>query len=126
MQISIQQLSIQGWQGSSNVALRINTDVGFTSSNGNVWPQTKRDNPASLGTFYQQFTCTVSGTELTIPAFTLDSTQDSVDNPTATYTAQFIDLSSGQVIQHFGGPFGVSPVNTSTTWAAIFEVSDNA
>jgi len=121
MSVEIASLVISGWQGGSSVSLRIDTDQTFTSSAGNVWPCTIKSNPASLGTFYQLYACAITGTELTIPQISLDSTVDSVDNPAATYSASFVDTSCGQIIQPFGaGSFSVPPSPSSTTWAKIF------
>jgi hypothetical protein len=118
--ITISSTNISGWQGnSSNVQLRIYTNAGFTSISGNSYPATVTTNPASLGTFYQTYNCTANGTVLTVPAVSLDSTTDSVNNPSATFSAVFFDLGSGKEIQAFG-EFVLYPTPTSTTWGNIF------
>jgi hypothetical protein len=118
--ITINSQNLYGWQGnSSNVALQIKCDATFTANSGNIVMATS-DNPASLGSFYQLYTCTVSGTTLTIPAVTLDSTSDSSNNPSATYSAHLYDQSTNQTIQAYGTSFGVNPDTTPTTWANIF------
>jgi hypothetical protein len=94
----------------------------FTAQSGTFYPQSVLSNPASLGTFFQSYVCTVASGALTIPAVTLDSTQDSLDNPDASYSAVLWDNTSGKQIQGLGtwGSFTVPPTPTSTTWAAIF------
>jgi len=121
--ITIGNIAISGWQGNTNgVQLRIYTNGSFTATGGNLHPATVQDNPASLGTFFQTYTCTVSGSTLTVPTVTLDSTTDSPDNPSASYSAIFFDTSSGKQIQQFGtySSFSISPSPTSTTWGNIF------
>jgi hypothetical protein len=121
--ISIASVTISGWQGNtSGVQLLIYTNQSFTSASGNIYPQSIRCAPASLGTFYQTYTCTVSSGSLVIPAVTLDSTTDSPDNPDATFSAVLFDSTSGKQIQTFGtfSSFSLDPSPASTTWAAIF------
>ena len=121
--ITISSTALNGWQGNSTgVQLRIYTNSAFTASSGNVYPITQLTNPASLGQFYQAFNCTVSGTTMTIPSISLDSTSDSPDNPNATYSAVLFDSQSGQAIQSFGTTtqFTLLPTPTTTTWGAIF------
>lgn len=122
-QITIASATIPGWQGNtSGVQLRIYANQSFTASSGTLYPQSNANAPASLGTFFQVYPCTVSGGGLVIPAVTLDSTTDSPDNPDATFSAVLFDTQSGKQIQPFGTfpSFPLNPTPTSTTWAAIF------
>ena len=126
--ITISSANIYGWTGNnSNVELLIYTNGSFTSANGNIYPASIPTNPASLGTFYQVYPCTSANSILTLPAVTLDSTTDSVDNPAATYSAVFFDAGSGLQIQPFGTQqsFSLSPTPTTTTWGNIFAAGAN-
>jgi hypothetical protein len=121
--ITIASVTIPGWQGnSSGVDLRIYTNESFTAATGTLYPQSVRQNLASLGTFFQSSVCTVSGGSLTVPAITIDSTTDSPDNPDATYSAVLWDTTTNLPLQNFGtfASFALAPTPTSTTWAAIF------
>jgi hypothetical protein len=120
--IQIQSANISGWQGNSvGVQLRIYTNSSFTATSGNLYPQTV-PNPASLGSFYQVYSCTVSGSTLTLPAVNLDSTTDSIDNPSATFSAVLWDSVSGKQIQQFGteSTFALAPSPTTTSWGNVF------
>jgi hypothetical protein len=129
--ITIASVVIPGWQGNTTgIQLRIYTNADFTASTGTLYPKTIVPNikTAGLGSFYQANPCTVSGTTLTLPAVTLDSTTDSPDNPNGTYSAVLFDSISGKQIQDFGtfSAFSLSPTPTSTTWAAIFAAEADA
>ena len=122
-QVTIASATIPNWQGNTlGVVLRIYNNASFSAQSGTIYPQSMLTNPAGLGTFFQAFTCTVSGGSLVIPAITLDSTTDSPDNPQATYTAVIYATSSGQPVQTFGTTptFYLNPAPTSTTWQAIY------
>lgn len=121
--ISIASVSIPNWQGNtSGVSLRIYANAPFTAQSGTTYGLGSQNNPASLGTFFQSEPCTVSGGLLVVPAFTLDSTTDSPDNPAATYTAMLWDGASGQPVQSFGtfAAFALPATPASTTWPQIF------
>jgi len=121
--ISIASVTVPGWQGNtSGVTLRVYINTAFSAATGTLYPQTVRCAPASLGTFFREYACSVSSGALVIPAVSLDSTVDSPDNPNATYTAELHDSASGKAIQQFGtfSTFPLAPAPTSTTWAAIF------
>jgi hypothetical protein len=121
--ITIASVTIPNWQGNtSGVVLRIYANADFTAESGTFYPRSVRGNPASLGTFYQAYACTVNGSSLVIPQVQLDSTTDSPDNSNATYSAELWDSTTGKAIQHFGTfeRFALGPTQTSTTWAAIF------
>jgi len=120
--ITVASISLAGWTGnSSGVSLRLYCNADFTAESGAIHLASKRDNPPSLGTFYQSFPCTVSSGSLVIPEIEIDSTVDSPDNAGATYSAFLWDGSSGLPIQRFGtsSEFSVSAI-TPTTWPAIF------
>jgi hypothetical protein len=120
--ITISSANVAGWQGNSTgVQLRIYTNSSFTASSGNLYPQTM-GNPASLGSFYQVYSCSVSGSTLTLPPVHLDSTTDSIDNPSATFSAVLWDSVSGKPIQVFGteSTFALAPSPTTTSWGNVF------
>lgn len=127
--VTIQSATIPNWQGASDtVALFILVNASFTAATGTIYPATHRDHlpyggRQSIGAFYLSAACTVSGNNLTIPAIELDSTEDSPDNPSATFSAVLWDTSVGQPIQPFGTfpAFALAPSPTPTSWAVIFE-----
>lgn len=126
--ITISSVTIPGWQGSSlGVVLRIYTNSDFTAETGTLYPRSVITNTASLGTFFQSYSCSVSGGSLTIPSVTLDSTTDSPDNPDATYSAVLWDTATGLQVQPFGTytAFRLPPSPTSTSWAAIFSAQSD-
>lgn len=125
--ISIASISVPNWQGnSSGIQLRIYANCSFTAQSGTFYPLGNVHASPNAGQFYQLYACTVSSGSLVIPAVTLDSTADSPDDPSATYSAYLWDSNTGKLIQSFGtfGAFSLSPSPTSTTWAAIFTGAD--
>jgi hypothetical protein len=125
--ITIATITVPGWRGNqTGVSLRIYANADFTAEAGTFYPRSCIDNPASLGMFYTSVPCTFNGTNsgLVIPQIFLDSTTDSPDNPSATYSAVIWDGISGKKVQHFGTftSFILAPSPTSTTWAAIFSL----
>lgn len=136
-QITIASVDLLDWQGlQQGIFLLIYTNEAFTAQSGAIHPASVRANPLSLGTFYRSVPCTytpfgvgVPASKLTIPAITLDSTEDSPDNPGTSYSAVFFDSTSGEEIETFGtkDKFTLPPAPTSTTWANIFaEEADEA
>lgn len=115
--ITIQAVTLQGWQyANTSVELRIYADRTFTSSTGVI---VQSGSPA-YG-FYTVFTCSVSGTSITINSGTLHSTRDAVDLNGTRYSAYFFDSSTDRQIQVYDGfdNFSLSQVNTNPTWADI-------
>ncbi len=126
--ITIAATTIPGWQGnSSGVSLRIYVNEDFTAQSGTLYPKSVTANPSSLGTFFQSYSCSVAAGQLGIPQVQLDSTEDSPDNPDATYSAVLWDSASGKPIQTFGtqSQFAVPAGPVNTTWAAIFAAEVN-
>ena len=123
--IVIASVTVPGWRGNqTGVSLRIYANADFTAQGGTFYPRGCQANPASLGTFFISVPCTfvALSSGLTIPEISIDSTTDSPDNPSATFSAVFWDGASGKPIQPFGTlhAFSLAPTPTSTTWAAIF------
>lgn len=78
------------------------------------------------GRWYKRVTCTVVGTNVTIPAFTLDSTTDAQDIPgkAARYSAYW--YANTRMLGQYGGfesfrvlPVYTNPTPTDATWAQI-------
>lgn len=128
--ITIATVTVPNWQGNtSGIVLRIYVNQSFTAATGTIYMQTVNANASSgLGTFFQANDCTVSGTELEIPAITLDSTTDGLDNQSSSYSAVLWDSTSGKMIQPFGtySKFTLSATPTSITWAQIFTGEETA
>jgi hypothetical protein len=100
--ITVSQLVQPNYQGGGSTAtLRIYADKEFVASD-NV-----RVFKGTVGTrvWYKSVSCTVSGTTLTIPQFTIDSTTNS-SVPTATYTFVLYD-SSGRLVETLFNKFQV-------------------
>ena len=122
-EVTIASETVPNWQGNTTgVTLRIYCNSDFTASDGTFVPKSIRSNWAGLGTFYESGACTVSSGSLVIPAVTLESTTDSLDNPTTTYSAVLWDSISGLPIQNFGtyACWSLASTPTSTTWGAVF------
>lgn len=94
--------------GGSTATVKIYADREFVTSNG------VRIFRSAIGSkvWYKTVSCTVSGSSLTIPQFTIDSTLDS-SIPTATYTFALYD-SSGRLVDTLFKGFQV-PYTLGTT-----------
>jgi len=121
--ITIAATNLNDWQGNtSGIFLLIYTNDDFTAQSGAIHPKSVRENPLSLGTFFHSVPCTVASGVLQIPQVQLDSTEDSPDNPGATYSAAIWDSASGKTVQSFGTKpsFTVPAAPASTSWSTIF------
>src|SRR5260370_14712402 len=98
--ITVPSQTIKNFQArtAGPIFLRIYVNQAFVTSDGTPLQ------PSSSGSnnYYLQLTCTLAGTTLTIPSFTIDSTTDGQDINTATYGAMFFDATGAQ-IQTFAG-----------------------
>jgi hypothetical protein len=124
-QITIAAVNLADWQGNQDgIFLLIYTNADFTAKSGAIHPKSVRDNPAGLGTFFRSVACGYDAptAALQIPQVQLDSTEDSPDNPGATYSAVIWDSASGKVVQPFGtkAAFTLPADPVNTTWATIF------
>ena len=123
-QVTISSVTLSGWSGpTTGVALYIFANDAFTGSDGTLVQKTVPKNVTSgLGTFFGSYSCSASNGALTIPQVQINSTDDSVDNPGATYSAVLWDQNSNQPIQTFGtlSTFVVPPSPVNTTWSALF------
>jgi hypothetical protein len=130
---NIAPVTLPNWQGvSDSISLFIYIHTAFASAGGSLYPATVEHNLpyngiCTSGTFYIAAPCTVSGSSLTIPAISLDSTTDSPDNPNALLSAVLWDTAAGQPIEHLGTftRFSLPAEPTSTTWAQIFATEAN-
>ncbi|HMF57463.1 MAG TPA: glycosyl hydrolase family 28-related protein, partial [Pyrinomonadaceae bacterium] len=100
--------------GGTTATLRIYSSQNFMASDGT---------PVLAGTVgstdvYLPISCTISGTTLTVPSFTLQSTLDGADRTDALYTAVFYD-SRGNQKSILLGNFAVPATPATTTWDAL-------
>jgi hypothetical protein len=119
--ISIASVVIPNWQLGPDVVLRIYALQSFVAADNTIVAAGCPSDDASEGrNFFQPVTCTLSGTSLTISAFTLSSTTDALDNAAAKYGAHFY-TTEGQRIGAFAefSTFFLPAASTSTTWKAI-------
>lgn len=102
--------------------LYIYVDRSFISSDGiPIQPGSPQ-----TGRWYRKITCSVAGTNVTIPQFTLDSTTDAQDNPgkAARYSAFF--YANTRLLGPYAGfesfrvlPVYSNPTPTDATWAQV-------
>jgi len=100
--------------GGTTATLRIYSSQNFIASDGT---------PVLSGTvgttnIYQSVSCTISGSTLTVPSFTLQSTLDGANRTDARYTAVFYD-SHGSQKSILLGNFYVPSTPTTTTWSEL-------
>lgn len=85
--ITVSGTTLQNWRFSGSTAkLRIFADTKFVTSTAQI----VMPGQVSVGNWYKEVNCTVSGTVLTIPSFTIDSTTDS-SVTRASYTFVLFD-----------------------------------
>jgi hypothetical protein len=119
--INIASVSIQNWDLSSDVVLRIYPLQSFVAADGSIIAAGNPSEDASQnGNFFQGVACTLAGTTLSIVACTLESTTDSNDNPAAQYGA-FFYTNEGQKIGAFAefAAFSLPGTPVNTTWKDI-------
>jgi hypothetical protein len=119
--ISIASAALSNWELGPDVQLRIYALESFVSADGNLNAAGVPSQDSSQNdNFFQAVSCTQSGTTLTIAACTLESTIDSLDNPSAQYGAYFF-TNEGQNLGVFAefAAFVLPAAPTSTTWEAI-------
>jgi hypothetical protein len=119
--ITIASVNLPNWDLSSDVQLRIYALESFTAADNSVIAAGVPSEDVALSdNFFQAVACTLSGTTLAIAGCTLESTTDSLDNPSAQYAAYFY-TTEGQRIGAFAGfgAFILPATPASTTWAAI-------
>jgi len=128
-QIQVQQYTIEGWQDTrTNIELWIFANESFLTADGK---SVLRGDPSNKLVF-KRVACTVNlgAKTLTIAAFSIDSTTDSVTNPYATYSAWFY-TATGSAIAPYGewsqfrvpseiaSNSGCGPTGLCATWADI-------
>lgn len=111
MQITVETTTIPNYQrGGATATIRIYVTEPFFSEGVEY--------VSGLGYFYKEIDCTVSGTTVTVPPFTLPSTTDSTVD-TAKFTAVLFDSSGARVQSLMSGiEFSVPPV-TPTDWESL-------
>lgn len=117
-QITIATFDRDNWQiGGASATLRIYADVQFRTSDDDI---IERGDPRGGGNWYKEVACTIAGTTLTVPEFTIDSTTDS-SNRNSTYTGVLFD-SNGRRRDTLFGAYRI-PHNLGSTvqWSAIYD-----
>ena len=119
--VFIASVNIPNWELGPDVVLRIYAQQSFEAADGSIIAAGVPSEDASENdNLFQSVACTLSGTTLNIAACSLESTTDSLDNPSARYGAFFF-TNEGQRIGTFAefGSFVLPSAPASTTWAAI-------
>ena len=120
-QISIAAAAISNWELGPDVQLRIYALESFVSADGNLNAAgVPSEDSSQNDNFFQAVTCTLSGTTLSIAPCTLESTTDSLDNPSAKYGAFFF-TNEGQNLGEFAefAAFALPASPAGTTWKDI-------
>ena len=111
MNVTVQSTTIPNYQrGGSTASIRIYCDSSFFAGGLEYVP--------GLGYFYKSVACTVSGTTITVPSFTLQSTTDS-SNDAAKYIAVLYDDTGARVATLMGGIEFSVPPDTPITWSEL-------
>jgi hypothetical protein len=119
--ISIASVVIPNWQLGADVVLRVYALESFVAADTTIVSAGCPSDDISEGqNFFQQVSCSLSGTSLTLSALTLLSTTDSLDNAAAKYGAYFY-TTEGQRLGAFAefSTFFLPAAPSSTTWKAI-------
>ena len=128
MSVTIAATAVPNWQRDNDVVLRIYALASFVAADGTeiVGGDTSMDS-SSNSNWFQSLACTITNNQMHIPAVTLPSTTDSVDNPQAAYCA-LLFTTEGDLISPYGQfvRFVLPPLPASTTWAAIAALSQSA
>jgi len=114
--ITVNPITVSSWRYPmvQGIKVRIYPNNTFLTSDGSL---VKRGQ-VGVSQWYKEYSCTVSGTNVTLPTMTLDSTTDS-DVPSASYTAIFFD-SKGNKIDTYYNAFRVpSTYGSTVTWNDI-------
>lgn len=103
------------WNYGSPATVRIYTNSTFVDSDGVLHIAQATGGP----NFYQVLTCTVTGTAITVPSFTIASTTNSPTNPNATFSFIFYDK-NGVRRDTFASPIKVPTIlGTTITWGSL-------
>lgn len=116
--VSSFQVPNMNW-GGTTCTLRVYADAGFTDSLGVPY---MAGNPASAQSSFQTVNCTLAGTTVTLPSFTLPSTTNALVNNRARLTARFYD-SRGVAREFLFTSFFVPFSPTTTTWQVFAQVN---
>lgn len=102
-QITITETVIPNWHGGDDPILKIFANQDFLSSDNVLLNKQK----VGGSQWYKSVQCSVAGSDLTIPQFTIDSTTDS-SRPNGTYTAVLYDSNGytelDRIIERFRVP----------------------
>jgi hypothetical protein len=113
-EVSVSGLQVKNWQfGGTTATLRVYSS-GFTASDGTVVPA----GSASAGP-YQTVSCTVAGSTVTCPTFTIHTTTDALDDQTATLTGILFDSANRQRVVVFSGYSVPTSLGSSFTYTRL-------
>lgn len=113
--ITVATHNFENWTyGGASATLRIFALQQFITSDGDTIAQGDVQTPAN----YKSVSCGVSGTMVTIPEFTLDSTTDS-NTPSAQYIAYLYDVNGVRRDLFPPSAFALPHNLTSTSWTNI-------
>lgn len=113
--ITVSSQTVPGWQYGTPATMRVYVNSTFTDTDGVTHLAQATGGP----NFFVAVTCTASGTTLTIPSFTIASTADSPDNPSATYTFIFYDK-NGVRRDTWAAAYQIPIIlGTTVTWARL-------
>lgn len=114
--VTINSVTVGSWRYpmTQGVKVRVYPNNTFLSSSGTLVQRGQ----FGATQWYREASCTVSGSNITIPSMSIDTTDDS-DVPAASYTAYFVDA-KGNKIDTFYNYFRVpSTYGSSITWSDI-------
>jgi hypothetical protein len=103
------------WGTASTAYLLVYANAGFTPSTPRSVDYVRAGARGS-GNYYLAVACTVTGGTLTIPAFQIESTDDSPDNPKATYTFVLADDRKQEKEVYAANMILTLTYGTSVTW----------
>ncbi len=101
--------------GGSTASLRISANQPFDTIDGQYIPKGR----SASNDFYLEVDCTIVGNVLLIPAFEIDSTEDSPTNPAADYTATLVTSKRALIRPAFLSNFRVPATLPNVTWPLL-------
>jgi hypothetical protein len=114
--LTVSAITVDNYRyGGTTAKIRIYASDSFFRADG----QRVLGAPVGSGRWFQEVSCTVSGTTLSIPSFTLVITTNAMDNPNVLLTAVIVDA-NGLERERFYSDFSVpNNLGSVVTWAEI-------
>jgi hypothetical protein len=113
--VTVSSLAVTGWRfPMTAVKVRVYPNNTFLTSEGELIQKGEVGRSA----WYREYNCTVTGSQITLPAMTLDSTDDS-DVPAASYSAIFFDAKGNRIDNYYANFRVPSTYGSSITWQQI-------